>query len=333
MVGGQTRRGWRRPSRRVHADARGRELAARAGRAPHPLAGRARSASRRRSCGRRSTRNGGCVAGRRSSSSATAAPGDQVGLVARRPRVRSAGGSRRRPARGAGRASPRCTRRVSRASTTTGSIHVCAPKSSHPIVPPPGVRLHETRRWRDDDVVAVRHPARATGGRDRPGGAVGPHRSRGGAAARRARPAAPDDRRRRRRRARPGPARQATDAAARRACSTSRTASTRSTSSTSLPSAAVAGCRNQIGRSSCEHATRARVPRRPLATVARRRRDRRHRSSAPGRWIDDSLRHNEIALAGDMVLRVPSLGLRLDPAAPPRAVERALRQAGWPPAP
>lgn len=49
----------------------------------------------------------------------------------------------------------------------------------------------------------------------------------------------------------------------------------------------------------------------------------------PDRWIDDSLRHNEIALAGDVVLRIPSLGLRLDPGRHLDAVARALRQAGW----
>ncbi|WP_146928564.1 hypothetical protein [Cellulomonas xylanilytica] len=51
----------------------------------------------------------------------------------------------------------------------------------------------------------------------------------------------------------------------------------------------------------------------------------------PARWIDDSLRHNEIALTGDTVLRIPSLGLRLDPAPHLDTVERALRQAGWSP--
>ena len=48
-----------------------------------------------------------------------------------------------------------------------GLIHVCAPKSSHPVTPPPGVRLHETRRWRDDDVVAVRR-SRGPDRRSRP---------------------------------------------------------------------------------------------------------------------------------------------------------------------
>lgn len=49
----------------------------------------------------------------------------------------------------------------------------------------------------------------------------------------------------------------------------------------------------------------------------------------PDRWMDDSLRHNEIALTGDMVLRVPSLALRLDPLRHLDLVERALRRAGW----
>lgn len=51
----------------------------------------------------------------------------------------------------------------------------------------------------------------------------------------------------------------------------------------------------------------------------------------PDRWIDDSLRHNEIVLSGDIVLRIPSLGLRLDPDRHLDAVERALRSAGWTP--
>jgi len=50
------------------------------------------------------------------------------------------------------------------------------------------------------------------------------------------------------------------------------------------------------------------------------------------RWVDDSLRHNEIALGGEIVLRVPSLGLRLDPERQLDIVERALRKAGWRPA-
>lgn len=49
----------------------------------------------------------------------------------------------------------------------------------------------------------------------------------------------------------------------------------------------------------------------------------------PDRWMDDSLRHNEIALTGDMVLRVPSLALRLDPQPHLDLIERALRRAGW----
>ena len=46
----------------------------------------------------------------------------------------------------------------------------------------------------------------------------------------------------------------------------------------------------------------------------------------PDRWIEDSLRHNEIALTGDVVLRIPSLGLRLDPKRHIDVIERALAQ-------
>ncbi len=53
----------------------------------------------------------------------------------------------------------------------------------------------------------------------------------------------------------------------------------------------------------------------------------------PDRWLDDSARHNEITLTGDVVLHIPSLGLRLDPERWLDLVERALRNAGWRPDP
>lgn len=47
--------------------------------------------------------------------------------------------------------------------------------------------------------------------------------------------------------------------------------------------------------------------------------------------IGDSLRHNDIAIAGDTVLRLPLLGLRLAPDAFFEQIATALRAAGWHP--
>jgi hypothetical protein len=45
--------------------------------------------------------------------------------------------------------------------------------------------------------------------------------------------------------------------------------------------------------------------------------------------VGDALRHNDVALTGDVVLRLPVLGLRVAPDEFFAQVERALRQAGW----
>lgn len=45
--------------------------------------------------------------------------------------------------------------------------------------------------------------------------------------------------------------------------------------------------------------------------------------------LDDALRHNEVALTGQVVLRLPVLGLRVSPDAFYDQVARALRDAGW----
>lgn len=45
--------------------------------------------------------------------------------------------------------------------------------------------------------------------------------------------------------------------------------------------------------------------------------------------VGDALRQNALALAGDTVLRLPLLGLRLEPEAFYEQIDRALRAAGW----
>ena len=46
-------------------------------------------------------------------------------------------------------------------------------------------------------------------------------------------------------------------------------------------------------------------------------------------WVSDLRRHNEIALSGSVVLRISSVGLRLEPHRELTTIERALRRAGW----
>jgi very-short-patch-repair endonuclease len=45
--------------------------------------------------------------------------------------------------------------------------------------------------------------------------------------------------------------------------------------------------------------------------------------------VDDALRQNSLAIAGDTVLRLPLLGLRLEPASFFTQIEEALRARGW----
>jgi very-short-patch-repair endonuclease len=209
-----------------------------------------------------------------------------------------------------------------------GLVHVCAPKSSRPLSPAPGVRVHETRRWNDDDVIVAGIPrirpevatvqAALWARTDREAALllVAPVQQRlttvdllGSALDRVLR-----DRRRRllrsvftdivggvrslneldfaamcRRRGLPEPDRQVVVSSA-------------------------------VGRSYLDvRWTRWRV----VVEID----GLGHLQ--PDRWIEDSLRHNEIALSGDVVLRIPSLGFRLDPDRHLDAVERALRRAGW----
>jgi len=209
-------------------------------------------------------------------------------------------------------------------------IHVAAPKSSHPLSAAPGVRIHETRRWRDDDVLVGPIP------RVRPAMAC----VQAALWARTDREAAlmlctpiqqrltsvPDvaetlervrrDRRRRFLRSVLGEI---------------------ANGAHSLNELDFAGtCR----RRGLPKPDRQVVIEGPDGRAYLDVRWRRWRVVVEvdgvghlrvDRWIDDSLRHNDIVLGGDTVLRIPSLGLRLDEARHMAAVERALRAAGWRP--
>jgi very-short-patch-repair endonuclease len=45
--------------------------------------------------------------------------------------------------------------------------------------------------------------------------------------------------------------------------------------------------------------------------------------------VGDAARHNDLALDGDIVLRLPLLGLRVEPDTFFEQIARALRQGGW----
>ena len=211
-----------------------------------------------------------------------------------------------------------------------GFVHVAAPKSSRPMSPPPGVRVHETRRWRDEDVLHS-----------------GILRSRPEVAAVQAALWARSDR----------------EAALYLVAAVQQRVTTADAVSEALERVQRDKRRSLLRTVADEIRDGAQsLNELDFAVLCRRRGlpepDRQVVVTHPGgrayldvrwrrwgvvveidgighlrpdRWIDDSLRHNEIVLAGDVVLRVPSLGLRLDPEPHLHAVERALRQGGWAP--
>lgn len=211
-----------------------------------------------------------------------------------------------------------------------GLIHVCAPKSSHPLSSAPGVRLHETRRWRDEDVVGAGIP-RTSPEVAAVQAALWARTDREAAlllvAAVQQRLTSPD----------------AVSGVIDRVQRDKRRTFLRSVmldvadgvrSLNELDFAAM--CR----RRGLPEPDRQVVVRSPNGRAYLDVRWRRWQVVVeidgvghlrPDRWIEDSLRHNEIALGGDVVLRVPSLGLRLDPQRHLEVVERALRRAGWTP--
>ncbi|MBO3100802.1 hypothetical protein [Cellulomonas fengjieae] len=211
-----------------------------------------------------------------------------------------------------------------------GFIHVAAPKSSRPLPPPPGVRVHETRRWRDEDALtsgivrtrpevatvqaslwarsdleASLYLVAAVQQRLTTAEAIGDVLER-----------VQRDKRRRLLRSVVEEVRDGVH------------------SLNELDFAEL--CR----RRGLPEPDRQVVVLHPGGRAFLDVRWRRWRVTVeidgvghlrPDRWVEDSLRHNEIALSGDVVLRVPSLGLRIDPAPYLDAVDRALQRAGWRP--
>lgn len=212
--------------------------------------------------------------------------------------------------------------------TDDGLIHVCAPKSSHPISTTAGVRLHETRRWRDDDVVRSGIP-----------------RSRPEVATVQAALWARTDREAALLLVVPVQQRLTTADAVSEVLDRVQRDKRRSLlRAVMLDVADGVHSLNELDFASM--CRRRGLPEPERQVVVRRStgrayldvRWRRWRVVVeidgighlrPDRWMDDSLRHNEIALTGDMVLRVPSLALRLDPQPHLDLIERALRRAGW----
>ena len=134
----------------------------RAGRAPHAPAG----PSARRHAGAaprpRSTPGDGCASagracrGRAPAAAATRSTGGSAFSSALHGRP-----ARRRPRAALARAHRTASRPGSTGIDDDGLVHVARPEVVTPAPPPPGVRVHETRRWRDDDVVD-RRESRAT---------------------------------------------------------------------------------------------------------------------------------------------------------------------------
>jgi very-short-patch-repair endonuclease len=216
--------------------------------------------------------------------------------------------------------------------TDDGFIHVCAPKSSHPRSTGPGVRLHETRRWRDEDIIGSGIP-----------------RARPDVAAVQAALWARTDREAALHLVTSIQQRLTGADAVRDVLATVQRDKRRSFLRTVIQDV-TDGVRSLNELDFAAMCRRRGLPEPDRQVVVRHNggrayldvRWRRWRVVVeidgighlrPDRWMDDSLRHNEIALSGDVVLRVPSLGLRLDPERHLELVERALRRAGWAPAP
>ena len=209
-----------------------------------------------------------------------------------------------------------------------GVLHLAAPKSSRPVPAVPGWRVHETRRWRDEDVLVDGVP------RFRPAVAVlqaafwartdreaallvcAPLQQRladaAGVAA-----ALEEVRRDRRRRLVHDVLAEFVDGAQ------------------SLNEIDLARMCRAAGLPEPDRQVVVRRPRGAYYLDVRWERWRvvvevdgvQH--LALDTWLADSRRHNLIALSGDVVLRVPSLALRLEPQAQVALIAAALRRAGW----
>ncbi len=211
-----------------------------------------------------------------------------------------------------------------------GLIHVAAPKSSRPLPSARGVRIHETRRWRDEDIVDtpiphVRVPMAAVHA------ALWARTDREAALLLVA----------------PVQQRLTTAVSIAEALELVRR-DKRRTFMRAIVDELVDGVRSLNELDFAALCRRRGLPEPSRQVVVRTTKGRayldvrwdRYRVTVEvdgighlrvDRWLDDSLRHNEIAVTGDIVLRVPSLGLRLDPDRHVDLVERALRSRGWRP--
>lgn len=211
-----------------------------------------------------------------------------------------------------------------------GQVHIAAPKSSRPLPAVPGVRIHETRRWRDEDIVAepiprVRAPMAAVQAAlwartDREAALllVVPVQQRL-VTAHEVSEAAQVVRRDRRR----GLMRAVVGELVDGVQSVNELDFARMCRARGLPEPSrQVVVRTTNGRAYLD----VRWDRWRVAVEI----DGIGHLEA-GRWLDDAIRHNEVAVTGETLLHIPSLGLRLDPVRHLDTVERALRRAGWHP--
>lgn len=211
-----------------------------------------------------------------------------------------------------------------------GLVHVAAPKSSRPLPAPAGVRIHESRRWRDEDVVpepiprfrvpvaAVQAALWARTDREAALMLVAPVQQRL-TSADAVRNAVESVRRDRRRRLFRAVADELVDGVH---------------SLNELDFARLCRLRGlpEPSRQVVVHTAKGRA----YLDVRWDRWQVVVEIDGVGhlevdRWLDDTVRHNEIALTGDLVLRIPSIGLRIDPDRYLDLVERGLRRMGWRP--
>jgi hypothetical protein len=214
--------------------------------------------------------------------------------------------------------------------TGDGIVHVAAPKSSRPLPAPAGTRIHETRRWRGDDVVPEPIP-----------------HIRAPMAAVQAALWARSDREAALLLVTPVQQRLTTASAVRECVQTVRRDRRRALLR-AVADELVDGVRSLNELDFAGMCRRRGLPEPDRQVVVPTQKGRayldvrwdRWRVTVEidgvghlrlDRWLEDSVRHNEIAVTGDVVLRIPSLGLRLDPGEHLDLVERALRRAGWRP--
>jgi hypothetical protein len=211
-----------------------------------------------------------------------------------------------------------------------GLVHVAAPKSSRPLPLPVGYRLHETRRWRDDDVLSPGIP------RFRPEVAT----IQAALWARTDREAAL---------MLCAPVQQRLTRAQDALVVLERIRRDRRRAFLRATLADVAGGSQAIGELDLVRLCRARglpapdrqqILRRPGGSYYLDARWTRWGVVAEvdgvghlmvDQWLADCVRHNQIAIDDEVVLRLPTVGLRLEPDVHLSAVRSALLARGWRP--